>query len=287
MRARLLLFLLACGVALWAAAAAGQERVLDLRSGAAITEEQLLQELRASHFVLLGEVHDNPLHHQRRARLLTRLAPAAVVAEQLERGRSLSVTDDLLADLERAGFQAKGWGWPLHRPLFEALASARIPVQGANLPQELARRIAREGLPAVPADLAAVVQGAALDAVSQARLDADLMEGHCGHLPAARLPGMRLAQRARDAAFFLALRDVPPGNGPAVLVAGNGHVRADYGVPQLIHRLAPDSRTASVGFVEEDASGPLEEAAYRGLHTHLWITSGVPRGDPCAGMRKP
>ena len=34
----------------------------------------------------------------------------------------------------------------------------------------------------------------------------DLLDGHCGHLSAARLPAMRAAQRARDASMALALQ---------------------------------------------------------------------------------
>ena len=90
--------------------------------------------------------------------------------------------------------------------------------------------------------------------------------------------GMVLAQRARDAAMWLALRETQAA--PAILVAGNGHVRSDYGVAQLIRLQRPDAGVVSVGFAESGDTPPAERP-----YSHLWITPAVERGDPCAGLR--
>lgn len=265
-------------------AAGPADRLLDLRSGREIDVPTLLEQARASRFVLLGELHDNPHHHARRAELLGRLATpgTVVVAEHLTRGRQAGADGDLLAALQAAGFDPRGWQWPLHQPLFAALRQAGLPLWGGNLPAAEARRIAREGEPALPAELAAPLAAAPLTESAQARLDAHLQAGHCGQLPAARLPAMRLAQRARDAAMALALRD--SGGRPAVLLAGNGHVRRDYGVAQLLARLEPQAPCIQVAFGEH---GDEPEGDFA---THLWTTAAPSRSDPCAGfdtMRRP
>lgn len=264
------------------------ERIVELRSGRSLGRDELLAAMLRADIVLLGEQHDNPLHHQRRGELLAALAGAGgagvtVVAEHLTRGQRVRFDAGLEAGLAAAGFDARAWGWPLHRPLFAAVARAGLPLSGGNLPRDLARTIARQGEAAVPADLAALLAAAPLDEAARTALDADLQRGHCGQLPAARLPAMRAAQRARDAAMAQALLD--SGGRPAVLLAGNGHVRRDYGVAQLIGALRPQARWLSVGFVDGD--GPPPDAASDASCTHLWWTAAPARDDACAGFSLP
>lgn len=280
--------LLGAGLALGGAALTGcagfggvRERIVELAGGREISMTELLAAIRASDFALLGEQHDNELHHRRRATLLMLLPPGgAVVAEQLPRGGGrIPFERDVETSLVGAGFDAKGWRWPLHEGLFTAIARSEMPLYGGNLPREPLRRIVREGEAAVPDDLRAWLGDAPLGEPALAALDADLVEGHCGQLPAAMLSGMRRAQRVRDAAMAASLR--ASGGRPALLIAGNGHVRLDYGVPTLLRARQPAARIVSVGFVD-DAKLP---AATR--YTHVWITAAPAREDPCAGFVLP
>lgn len=264
------------------------EQLIDLASGRTVAEVDWLAALRSADFVLLGEHHDNALHHARRGELIARLGRGGtVVAEQLERGRHLASpvsasTTDLLAALQDAGFEPRSWLWPLHEGLFAPLTSAGVAVQGGNLPRELARRIAREGESAFPADLAELLRAAPLPPATQARLDEELLGSHCGQLPANRLPGLRAAQRARDAAMAQALlqaADAAPGR-PVWLVAGNTHVRRDCGVDQLLERLRPRARILSVALLDGEVSAADLPSAEE--HTLAWITAAAPRRDtPC------
>ncbi|WP_374477978.1 ChaN family lipoprotein [Zoogloea sp.] len=258
-----------------------EDRIIEVASGREISRAQLLAQARQSDFLLLGEIHDNPHHHFRRAELITALAPKAIHAEQLEEGRrtewAQSSGEPLKNRLTTAGFDAAGWQWPLHEPLFASLAEARIDVVGANISRDLARRIVREGNAALPARLAAALTANPLSPSAEVALDADLLDSHCGQLPATRLPRMRLAQRARDAAMALGVTSLPVR--PAILVAGNGHVRSDYGVPALLARLRPGARIINIAF-EEEGKATDAGAAY----THIWTTPAVHRDDPCKGF---
>jgi uncharacterized iron-regulated protein len=275
------LAVLLAGCVSWRGEAAG-ETIVEVRSGRSIPRAELLAAMRASDHVLLGERHDNPAHHARRGDLLAELRPpAAVVAEQLPRGSTVRLGSDLAASLNAAGFEPRAWGWPLHEPLFAGIARAGLPLAGGNVPRALARQVAREGEAALPAELATLLRSAPLDSAAQAALDADLVQGHCGQLPAERLPGMRWSQRARDGSMLIALRE--QGGTPSVLVAGNGHVRLDHGVGQLIAATRPAARVLSVGFVEAGEVGDPAGAPY----THLWITPRIERPDPCAGFTMP
>lgn len=259
---------------------AARERIVELRTGRVLSRADMLDAIRASHYALLGELHDNPHHHAARGELLRRLsAPAVVVAEHLPRGSRVVFGSDLAASLSAAGFEARSWKWPLHAALFEGVAAARLPLTGGNVPRELMRQIARGGEAAMPSELAAVTAGAPLGAAAQAALEADLVRGHCGQLAGPRLAGMVWAQRARDASIWLALREAS--GSPAILLAGNGHVGLDYGVGQLIANQQPAARLVSVGFVE---TGAVAQGA---PYTHLWITLPVERKDPCEGFALP
>lgn len=251
--------------------------------------------LEQADIVLLGERHDNPAHHQRRGEWLASLrgSRAVVVAEHLTLGQRVdaaAAAQDLLPALQAAGFDARGWAWPLHRPLFEpALAAGpkpSLPVWGGNLPRDSARDIARRGEAAwdatLPPGVADRLRAAPLPPQAQAALDRALIDGHCGQLPAARVPAMRAAQRARDAAMAQALLQAhAAGARPAVLVAGNGHVRRDHGVPQLLAAWAPGLSVVSV-VLDEQGMAPGSEPADR-----RWTTAGVQRADPCAGLKLP
>lgn len=271
-------------------AAATPARATDTAASGQPADAAALQaRLAQADIVLLGEQHDNREHHALRGTWLTTLAATpgrqpVVVAEHLSRGlRVNAAAGALLPALQGAGFDAAAWDWPMHQPLFAPLLAAGLPLWGGNLPRDEARRIAREGDSAWPPDLAALLRQAPLAAAAQARLDATLRDSHCGMLPPARVPAMRAAQRARDAAMAQALLAAhAQGARPAVLLAGNGHVRNDYGVAQLLAVLAPQLRVLSVSLVEPGPAGDADAAA-TDLH---WTTNAAPRReDPCAAMR--
>lgn len=263
------------------------DTVIELVSGRPMTEAALLALIKSSDFVLLGELHDNPHHHARRGALLAQLrAPAVLVAEHLPSPARVQLTPelDLSAALTEAGFDAKAWRWPLHRALFDGAAQAGLPLLGGNATRELARQVAREGRAALPDDAGLLLWDASpLSAAARASLAADLVLGHCGQLSSGpRLDGMVWAQGLRDASMWQTLQAAATaGAQPAVLLAGNGHVRLDYGVGHLARSQRPQVKLISVGFGE--AGRPLPA----GVYTHIWITAAAERVDPCAGFALP
>jgi uncharacterized iron-regulated protein len=256
---------------------ADEGRIFEVASGRTLDRAELLAALRQADAVMLGEVHDNPSHHALRGQVVAELgAQASVVAEQMPRGRRVGPGNDVRSRLEAAGFDSRAWGWPMYEPLFGPILEAGLPLHGASAPNDLVRQVARGGADAAPVDLKVLIDRSALDGASLAQLDRDLEDGHCGRLPAARLPAMRSAQRLRDASMWLALRE--SAGKPAVLLAGNGHVRRDYGVPRLAAVDRSNWRSVSVGFVETGAEvlgAPFD---------YVWITRPADREDPCANI---
>ena len=283
--------LLVCASLLLPSASMAGERIVDLRSGAELTQDALVAAIRSSRYTLLGERHDNPRHHERRGEILRSLGRSVVVAEHLPRGGVVDFAtlaldsrdpDALLSALSAAGFDGRNWRWPLPYPLFSAIAASGSRLLGGNLPRDAVRDIARNGVTAVPDDIAREIAAHPLEEGASARLDSDLIRGHCNELPATRLPGLRLAQQARDAAMAATLR-TSGGSGPALLVAGNGHVRRDYGVPRLLIASPAAAQVLTVGFVEDEAE--LEAATRDKLYDYVWLTDSPTRADPCAELR--
>lgn len=254
------------------------ERIVEVASGREITRAVLLERLRAADYVLLGELHDNRRHHVLRGELVVDLgAGAAVVAEHLPRGRRVGPGDDLKARLTAAGFDAKAWDWPIHEPLFGPILAQGLALSGGNAPAEAIRAVARGNAAELPASMKDLLDAAPLSADARSALDADLSAGHCGHLPAARVPAMRAAQRLRDAHLWASLKEAD--GRPRVLLAGNGHVRRDYGVPQLTASLLAPGSLVSVGFVERRRDA--DAAPY----DYAWVTVKAKREDPCRSMK--
>lgn len=266
-------------------------RIWDVRAGRFSGEDALVQRMRAARYVLLGEAHDNPAHHALRARLIGALAPGTdVYFEQFDRPRDAALREAQHAGanadaLERAGRMDPGWRWPLYRPLVEAALAAKHPVRAANLPNADARRIAAAGaLGSGDAALADALAHSGWSDALEGALRAEILESHCHALPARAAPAMALAQRARDAAMALALAAAP---GDAALLAGNGHVRRDLGVPRY---LPQGSAVLSVAFLEvlEDESDPRAYArgeADTPAYDFVWFTNRQPRADPCEAFK--
>lgn len=266
-------------------AAAADAQVIDLHTGNDISEALLVERLREQDIVLLGELHDNARHHQLRGELISRFSRdgTTVVAEQLPSGAQVVIDTPatLQAALEAAGFDAGGWGWPLHAPLFDAIRARALPLVGGNLPKGYSKKLITGGETALTDALAVSYRQAPLSQQAAARLDQDLKDGHCGQLPDKYLAPMRLVQRATDASLANAL----VAHTPSVLVAGNGHVRRDYGVPQLLGALAPSLKISSVGFYERHGDQQELIKSHAGRYDYLWLTEPAERTDPCENFK--
>lgn len=255
--------------------------VLMLASSASAGEigQPDLMSLPYADVVILGEVHDNPVHHANQAAAVAAIRPKAIVWEMIPQGAELPAD---LSDRKVLG-QALNWdgrGWPdfsMYYPIFQAAADARH--YGAEVPRDQARQAVREGAMAVAADGARFGLDRPLPRDEQSAREAEQMAAHCNALPEDLLPGMVQAQRLRDAALargvVLALKEVGP---PVVVITGTGHARKDWGVPSVLAVASPGVSVLSVGQLEGQAQGnqPFD----------FWLTAPPPdRDDPCAAFQ--
>lgn len=251
--------------------------------------------LRGDTVALLGEVHDHPALHRLRAEGLAAACDAgwrpALVLEQfdtdrqgdIDRARRERPRD--AAHLVTAAGATSGWDWPLYTPLVELALRLDLPIVAGNLSRGEASRIVREGYGAVftPARQAALGLAAPVADDLLTGQVGEIEAGHCGALPARLLEPMARAQFARDAVMAERLSQAAAAARGVVLIAGNGHVRRDLGVPRwLPAALAP--RLHVVGFIERGG-----DEADRGTSRYDRTVDAAPieRPDPCRAFSAP
>ena len=295
-------------------------RIWDVKAARFVTSDEVARRLVTAHWILLGEKHDNPDHHQIQAALLRSVLAGgrhpAVTFEMLTADEAPAIQRQLAAAPRDADGLAAAWkrsGWPdfkEYRPIVQAALDAGVPIVAGNVPNATIRAVARGDQAAVPAELAARYLDRPLPPASQARLTAEIRDAHCGRLPEAMVASMVLAQQVRDATLADSLiredrdpgvpvtgaRDKPDDGG--VLIAGVGHVRRDHGVPIYLERGAPTTRIASgrptlvVAPLEVRAgrTTPQDYAAdFDGTlpFDFVWFTPRMDNGDPCARFPAP
>lgn len=260
--------------------------LLALLSGGPSTAREIsadtLDSLPQADVVVLGEVHDNPLHHEHQARAVAAIAPAALVFEMLGAAQVAALPSDLkdAAAVARATeWEARGWpDFTMCHPIFTAAPAARI--YAGDVPRSVVRMALRDGaVAAFGQDAARFGLTQPFPATVQAEQERSLLAAHCFAMPKEALPGMVEAQRLRDATLAaVALQALRETGGPVVVITGVEHARTDIGAPALIRNAAPEVTVLSIGQFE---------TAPQGQPPHdLWmITEGVPgRGDPCAAF---
>ena len=147
-------------------------------------------------------------------------------------GDAQHVIDVAAPSWNRAG---GGWNWVFYRPFVELALRHDVPLLAANLSNADTARIVRGGYAAVfsAAEIAALGLDRPVAPEVQAAQEREIDAGHCHALPRSMWPRMAQAQSARDAVMADVLRRAARGGG-VVLLAGNGHVRRDLGVPRWL-----------------------------------------------------
>jgi len=236
--------------------------------------------------LLLGEVHDNGQGHKQRFEELKRRVEAGwrpvIAMEQFDRDKQPQLDSAQKGCLD-AGCLIKvmkgpGWDWQLYYPLIQLALDNHLPLIAANLSRSEASRVVRDGV-ASSFD-AGTVSAYKLDRPLPIELrkaqEREIREGHCDMLPDMMVPGMVDAQVARDIWMAKLIREQQPRD--VVLIAGNGHVRKDIGVPRWLNAVEPRLTVRSIGYVEPGQMRlPFDEV--RKLDVQK-------REDPCAKFKK-
>ena len=263
--------------------------------------------LRQARFVLLGEIHDNPDHHRLQAWAIRTVGKGgrkpAVVMEMLSDGQAPAIRKFHQDSehccrlvLARDFFKAVNWsesGWPsaeIYQPIVEAALGVHARLAPGSVTNQQLRAVARADAEQMTKGLAGRLGLAQKLPPALAKdLRQELKESHCKMLPERALPAMVRVQRLRDAVMADRLVQAKR---HAVLIAGNGHVRADRGVPLWLRKYAPRQSIIVVTQAEVEP-GRTDPRTY-GPHSPvsgwatdvIWFTPRTKRPDPCEEMKR-
>jgi uncharacterized iron-regulated protein len=265
----------------------------------------LVERLSDRKYILIGEKHDNPIHHHHQAQLVDVLSKTdnqerAVVWEMFTRDQQESLDDSWqelpISELGPAlAWEDRGWpSWHDYAPIAQSARDNGLMMVAGNLPDDLVKPMIRDGNDALPDDLAAKLDLPAIPSEMLDRLNVEIAEGHCNMLPESMLGSFSAVQFARDASLARAMSDAAKIDGVdgSFLIAGAMHVRHSIAVPWHLQRFEPDldiDDIAVISLIEADDPGPdaslVEDYAMRFGSPDdidfMWFTNDIARGDPC------
>jgi uncharacterized iron-regulated protein len=274
-------------------------RIWDVSSARFIDRQSLVTRLARADFLLLGERHDNLDHHLLQAEVLRSLIALgrrpAVGFEMFGLDDANAIANHLAfapndaAGLGRAvNWNKSGWpDWAMYQPIAEAALQARLRIVATNLPLATARKMSSDGLAALdPSVRRELGLDRPLSDTMFATMATDIRNSHCGYASEESVKAMVVVQRARDAQMAQSLIAAGDPDG-AVLVAGAGHVRNDYGIPVYLTAKAAGEQVISLAFLEVDDQEPephnyaLADPNGRLPFDYVWFTPRVDDENPC------
>ena len=300
-------FLVGCSATSWKSALGRNHpltgRIWDVSSARFIDRQNFVSRLARADFVLLGERHDNPDHHLLQAEVIRSVIAVgrrpAVGFEMFGLDDANAIAEHLAAAPNDAAglgkavsWNERGWpDWAMYQPIAEAALEAKLRIVPTNLPLATARRMRSAGLAALePRVIHALGLDQPLSESMAAKLAADIRASHCGYASEDSVKSMLAVQRARDAQMAQSLIAAGDPDG-AVLVAGAGHVRSDYGIPVYLSTKAASKHVVSVAFLEVDDQ-KREPQNYAEPYSngrlpfdYVWFTPRVDDEDPCGKFK--
>ena len=239
------------------------------------TVTALLDRVLPTPLLLLGEQHDAAEHQTLQRDVVEALARrgelGALVMEMVEQGRS---TQGLPGDADEARVREAlgwtdqgGWPWPVYGPVVMAAVRSGVPVVGGNLPRARMRDAMGN----------AALDGTVNDSVLQRQRDG-IRESHCKLLPESQIAPMTRIQLARDQTMAQAAAQALIPGKTVVLVAGNGHVRRDLGVPLHLPASVDHKVVMAQAGAGQNASAPSSDA--------VWLTPALAPRDHCAELKQ-
>jgi len=239
--------------------------------------------IEAADYVLLGEKHDNPLHHAVQATILENgLREGDLVVFEMITSDQQPIIDRYLAgDIADDDLAAKllweksGWpDWKFYAPLFRAAKTAKANILFGSYPRKELMNME------APMDSFETM----IPADQLAAMDEDMRASHCNLLPEHMIRPMSLLQIKKDRLLANQLLTKAPDT-RAFLIAGNGHVGKERAAAYHLKKLG--ARNIFVLGLIEEGSEPNAWEIYS-TYDAIWITEGLGKTheDYCKDLRK-
>ena len=276
------------------------DKIWQVKSASFIQKEQLIKRITEADYLLLGELHDNPVHHRHQAWVINQLAlagrDAGIAYEMIyrEQGNRLAGIEITSADelIEILNQTQTGWDYEnQYRPLFVETLAAGYPIVAANLDRKKLMEVLSQSEDRLPQGYRHILDNTPFSDVQRSDLLDEINTSHCNLLDESTASMMIQGQRIRDAVLTESLLSID--EPVKVMIAGLGHVRNDRGVPLYLEKnLETPADILAIGMIEVDPE-KTEPAAY----AEAWnsdklpfdiviFTPKVDHGDLCGELEK-
>ncbi len=221
--------------------------------------ETILKELAKANVIYLGETHDNPADHAAKLEIIQLMAKTkkiAIAMEMFQRPYQ-SVLDEYLRGniseaelIEQTEYQTRwGFPWEFYAPILRFARENQIPVLALNVPNEITRQVARQGLESVTEE-----QKKFIPPFSEIRTDnseyrqliREVYDAiHQNHGSSDNFENFFLAQVLWDETMAEVIANFHQANPDyqIIVLAGKGHVVYGYGIPSRVLRRVTAQKT--------------------------------------------
>jgi uncharacterized iron-regulated protein len=245
----------------------------------------VLQKFAQTNVVYLAETHDRPADHRIQMEIiqaLHRLRPDLVIAmEMFQQPYQLALDRYLAGQLSEAQLQEqteyqKRWGfpWEFYAPMLRFAKANQVPVVALNLPGEITRKVARQGLD----NLTQAERQAIPDSILKGpetyrdRLLALYQEIHQGKGNSTNFERFFLAQVLWDETMADRIAQLLKQSPKrlVVVLAGQGHVNYGDGIPDRVARRLSSPSLKQVSVLLNPTQ---EQAKERAIADYFWYSS--------------
>ncbi|MGB3789011.1 MAG: ChaN family lipoprotein [Phormidesmis sp.] len=240
----------------------------------------ILDAIASTQVVYLAENHNSSADHLAQLDIIKALDETNELAIGLEMFQRpfQSALDSYLAGtiteaelVEQSEYKTRwGFDWEFYAPVLRYAKDNQIPVVALNTPTEATRQVAREGLDSLKGELLQYVPPVAeVDTTNEAyRASVAQVFGDHGHGSSLNFDNFFAAQVLWDEtmAESIVKQLSVDAERQIVVLAGEGHIAFDYGIPSRVQRRLPTVDQASVRL------SPADQAVISGFADFVWIT---------------
>ncbi|MEO1446323.1 MAG: ChaN family lipoprotein [Cyanobacteria bacterium J06635_11] len=240
------------------------------------------QTLVAADVVYLGERHDSEVDHAAQLTIIEGLYAAdpdmAIALEMFQRPFQPALDAYLAGDITEAElikqseYESRwGYDWELYAPIIRFAKENQIPLIALNTPTEITRQVAGQGLESLSGDALTYIPPVAdIDTTDEAYREAisGVFNAHGGAGHSLDFENFFAAQVLWDetmAERIVQQLEADPER-QVVVLAGEGHIAYDYGIPNRVERRLPEVAQASVRLIES------AQEAQPGFADFAWVT---------------
>jgi uncharacterized iron-regulated protein len=236
--------------------------IINTQNQGILSVPEMIDEVKSSDFVFVGESHDNPAHHAAQLEIIRSLRESngklaiglemfiAGSQRELDEWVAGSIPEDRFISIFNENWQ--GGYWPLYRPIFLYARDHRIPLVGLNLDRSIVREVARSGSQSLRSGKVPGVRDVTCDASDRyQRYLRDVLRSHGRHAGYHRFCQAQMLWDAAMAWNLIGFAESNPGH-TVVVIAGGGH-SWKHGIPERIARqstkvILPSGEKDSFGY---------------------------------------